>query len=146
MKLFCTALLIGGCSLAAQAQLNVAYHQSNLPFVGLSYDFGRFHPELRVGTDAFTSDLNPELTLNYKFVNQQDFYVYAGVGGRTNTLSGGVVPLGIVAFPFASRRVGFHTEVALLGLGDYGTVLRGSWGIKFNLGNAEKKAASPVQP
>lgn len=146
MKLLYTALLMGGSSLAAQAQLNVAYHQSSLPFVGVSYDLRRFHPELRVGTDAFTSDLNPELTLNYKFINREDFYVYGGLGARTNAFAGGVVPVGIVAFPFASRRVGFHTEVAVIGLGDYGTVLRGSWGLKLNLGRADKSPTPSVQP
>lgn len=146
MKLFITALLIGGSRPAAQAQLNVAYHQSNLPFVGISYDVRRFHPELRVGIDAFTSDLSPELTLNYKFLSREDFYVYAGLGGRANAFAGGVVPVGIVAFPFASRRVGFHTELAVIGLGDSGAVLRGSWGIKLGLGRAEKIPAPPVQP
>jgi len=137
MKKVYLLLTICGASLSAKAQVNVAYHQSALPFASVSYDFGRFHPDLRVGTDAFTSNLNPELTLNYKFVNKEDYYVYGGIGARTNDLAGAVVPVGVVVFPFAKKRLGFHTELAVIGIGDYGTVLRGSWGIKFRFGREE---------
>jgi len=126
------------CSLPAQAQFNAAYHQSALPFASVSYDFQRFHPDVRVSTDAFTSDLSAELTLNYKFVNKEDYYVYGGIGGRTNRLAGGVVPLGFVVFPFAKKRLGFHSEIAVIGLGESGTVLRGSWGLKFRFGKLEE--------
>ncbi|HEX8425844.1 hypothetical protein [Hymenobacter sp.] len=137
-KLFYSMLLVGSPGIAAHAQFNVAYHQSNLPFVAASYDFGRFHPDFRVSTDAFTSSLNPELTLNYKFVNKEDYYVYAGLGARTNGLAGGVLPVGAVVFPFAKKRLGFHSELALIGIGENGTVLRGSWGIKFRFGRIEE--------
>jgi len=138
MKTLYTLVLVCVSSIAAHAQFNVAYHQSNLPFVGLSYDFNRFHPEFRVGTDTFTSNLSPELTLNYKFVNKKDFYVYGGIGARTNQLAGAVVPVGVVVFPFAKKRLGFHSELAVIGIGNDGTVLRGSWGIKFRFGRAEE--------
>ncbi|MBC8082556.1 MAG: hypothetical protein H7Z21_05035 [Hymenobacter sp.] len=137
MKILCAILSACFGSLTAQAQLNVAYHQSNLPFVSISYDFQRLHPDFRINVDAFTSDLSPELTLNYKFLNKEDFYVYGGIGARTNQLAGGVIPAGIVAFPFASKRLGFHSELAVIGIGDSGTVLRGSWGIKFRFGKEE---------
>jgi hypothetical protein len=137
-KLYYSLFLVGFTNVAAHAQLNVAYHQSNLPFVAASYDFGRFHPDFRVNVDAFTSDLSPELTLNYKFVNKEDYYVYAGVGARTNSLAGGVLPVGAVVFPFAKKRLGFHSELAVIGIGEYGTVLRGSWGIKFRFGHTEE--------
>lgn len=106
MKKIYLLLAICGASLSARAQLNVAYHQSGLPFASISYDFGRFHPDFRVGTDAFTSSLDPELTLNYKFVNKEDYYVYSGLGARTNNASGIVVPAGVVVFPFAKKRLG----------------------------------------
>ncbi|HEX8325936.1 MAG TPA: hypothetical protein VF629_00240 [Hymenobacter sp.] len=136
-KSYYSALLVCATATTAQAQLNVAYHQSNLPFVAASYDFGRFHPDFRLSTDAFTAGLSPELTLNYKLLNKDDYYVYAGVGGRTNNLAGGVLPVGVVAFPFAKKRLGFHTELAVIGIGN-GTVLRGSWGIKFRFGRTEE--------
>jgi len=131
-------LTICGASLSAHAQFNVAYHQSGLPFASVSYDFGRFHPDLRVGTDAFLSNLNPELTLNYKFVNKEDYYVYGGIGARTNDLAGAVVPVGLVVFPFAKKHLGFHTELAVIGISEDDAVLRGSWGIKFRFGRAEE--------
>ncbi|OUJ73410.1 hypothetical protein [Hymenobacter crusticola] len=138
MKKLYLLVTICGTSAAAHGQLNVAYHQSALPFASISYDFGRFHPDFRVGVDAFTSNLNPELTLNYKFVNKEDYYVYGGIGGRTNNLAGAVVPVGVVVFPFARKRLGFHTELAVIGIGENGTVLRGSWGVKFRFGRAEE--------
>ncbi|HEX8505978.1 MAG TPA: hypothetical protein VF630_11485 [Hymenobacter sp.] len=140
MKTLYPVLILFIClnSLPAQAQFNVAYHQSALPFASLSYDFQRFHPDIRVSTDAFTSDLSAELTLNYKFVNKDDYYVYGGIGGRTNRIAGGVVPIGLVVFPFAKKRLGFHSEVAIIGLGESGTVLRGSWGLKFRFGKPEE--------
>ncbi|MBC6610482.1 hypothetical protein H8B15_06090 [Hymenobacter sp. BT507] len=138
MKKIYLLLAMCGAGLSAHAQLNVAYHQSGLPFASVSYDFGRFHPDFRVGTDAFTSSLDPELTLNYKFVNKEDYYVYGGLGARTNNLAGAVVPVGIVVFPFAKKRLGFHTELSVIGISEDAAVLRGSWGIKFRFGRAEE--------
>jgi len=40
------------------AQLNIGFHQSNLPFIGVGYELGdNFYPELRVGTDQYIEDL-----------------------------------------------------------------------------------------
>ena len=50
------------------AQLGVSFNQSNLPFLGLSYEINnKLLPELRIGTDNYFDDTSLELAINYIF-------------------------------------------------------------------------------
>jgi len=112
------------------AQLGVAYHQSNLPFIGVNYEFGeKFRPELRIGTDNFFADTSLELVATYDILNKEEFEVYAGIGGRIESFTGIVVPIGLNIYPHTTKQFGFQIEVAPL-IGD-SVVLRGSWGIRY---------------
>ncbi|MCC9165587.1 hypothetical protein [Pontibacter harenae] len=128
-------LLTGG---KAFSQFNAAYHQSSLPFASVSYDFNRFHPDLRLSTDVLTRDLSAELTLNYKFINKDSYYMYSGLGFRGNNFQGFVLPVGLTVFPFERKMFGFHSEVAVIGLGNDVPALRGSWGIKVRFARGEE--------
>ena len=112
------------------AQLGVSFHQSNLPFVGLSYEINnRFLPELRVGTDNYFQDTSLELAVNYIFMRNETVNGYAGVGGRVGILEGLVVPVGLNIYPFDTKNFGFQIEVAPIVRES--SVLRGSWGIRY---------------
>ena len=127
-----TVCILLFCS-TAQAQLGLSYHQSNLPFAGVSYGIGeRFLPEFRVGTDNFFEDTSLELVVNYVFVKQESIQAYAGLGLRAQILEGPLLPLGVNIYPFERKDFGFHMELAgLFGDGEGGALLRGSWGIRY---------------
>jgi len=115
----------------AFAQFGVSAHQSNLPFIGLNYELkDRFLPELRAGIDTQLENMSLEAVVTYQFLNKEDFEVYAGLGGRVNTLAGLVVPLGVHFFPFPSKTFGFHIELAPI-ISEGSTIVRGSWGIRY---------------
>jgi hypothetical protein len=55
------------------------HHQSNLPLRRLPHVTSSvFIPSCGL-VSTLLPDLSPELTLNYKFINKEDYYVYAGV-------------------------------------------------------------------
>jgi hypothetical protein len=126
-------LLIFFLSTNAFAQLGLSFHQSNLPFAGVSYGIGeRFLPELRLGTDNFFEDTSLELVVNYVFVQQESLQAYGGLGVRAQIFEGLLIPLGINVYPFEEKKFGFHMELAgLFGDGEGGGLLRGSWGIRY---------------
>lgn len=112
------------------AQLGVSFHQSNLPFVGISYEIkNRFSPEIRVGTDNYFHDTSLELAVNYIFKRNETVNVYAGLGGRIGFLEGLVVPVGLNIYPFDTKNFGFQIELAPIVRES--SVLRGSGGIRY---------------
>lgn len=119
-----------GVSSAAFSQVAVSFHQSNLPFVGVSYDINeRLRPELRIEVDSYLTDVPLELVLIYDIVNNEDYEFCVGLGGRTQEYNGLVVPLGVNIYPFENKSFGFMVELApILGEND---ILRGSWGIRY---------------
>lgn len=132
MKAF-SVLLFLLLPLSAFAQFGVAYHQSGLPFVSLSYEIdGRFRPELRPGTDSFFDNLPLELAMVYDILDEEDYEFYAGLGGRINGFEGVVIPIGLNVYPLTNKNVGVHIELApIIGNAD---ILRGSWGIRYRFG------------
>lgn len=114
----------------SHAQLGVAYHQSNLPFVGINYQIGNaVIPAVRLGVDSFLEEVPVELAVNFIVKKNEDYQIYAGLGGRFNFDSGIVIPVGVNLYPLENKNFGFHIEVAALP-GDF-EVLRGSWGIRY---------------
>ncbi|PRX52127.1 hypothetical protein [Salegentibacter salegens] len=112
------------------SQLNVSYHQSNLPFIGVGYDINqRLTPELRLGTDQFISDMSLEAVLTYKFIKKEDYDFYGGLGYRVNAFEGLVAPVGLNFYPFNEKKFGFHIEAAPILLD--ADILRGSFGIHY---------------
>ncbi len=120
------------------AQLGVSFNQSNLPFVGISYEINnRFIPELRIGTDNYIADTSLELAVNYIFKRTEMVNIYVGLGGRLGDFEGLVVPIGLNIYPFEKKNFGFQME--LTPILRESSLLRGSWGIRYRFGN--KKAA-----
>lgn len=114
----------------ASAQFGVSFHQSNLPFVGVSYEINdRFVPEVRVGTDNYFEDISFEAVLMYQIINHEDYEFYTGLGVRTNGFTGVVIPVGVNIYPFDIKQFGFHIELTPI-IGEEG-LLRGSWGIRY---------------
>ena len=112
------------------AQLGVSFHQSNLPFVGISYEINnRFIPELRIGIDNYVEDMSLEFAVNYIFKRNELVNVYAGVGGRIGIFEGLVVPVGLNIYPFEKKNFGFQIELAPI-LSEV-SILRGSGGIRY---------------
>jgi hypothetical protein len=112
------------------AQPGINFHQSNLPFLGFTYELGeRFLTEFRISTDVHINSFSPEIVATYKFIRREDYFFYTGLGGRYNILTSLVVPVGVAIFPFESKKIGFHIEAAPF-LGDI-LILRGSWGIRY---------------
>jgi len=128
-KLIGLAILI---SFTSYAQFGVGIHQSTLSFAGFNYQFGeRFIPELRFGTQEFFEELSAELVLNAVIAKNEEYQFYAGIGGRVMLIPGLVIPVGINIYPFENKRFGFQAELAALISDDTGSVLRGSWGIRY---------------
>ena len=115
------------------AQFGVNFHQSNLPFVGLNYEIkNRLRPELRIGTDNYFEETTLEAVVTYDLVEKPDYEVYAGIGGRISKFEGLVVPVGVNVYPFSIKQFGFHIELA--GLVGEASLIRGSWGIRYQFG------------
>lgn len=112
------------------AQIGISYHQSNLPFVGISYEINnRFLPELRIGTDNYIGDTSLELVINYIFKRNETVNIYAGLGGRIGSFEGLVIPVGLNIYPFDQKNFGFQIELAPI-LRET-SLLRGSGGIRY---------------
>lgn len=112
------------------AQLGVSFNQSNLPFVGISYEINnKFLPELRIGIDNYIEDISLELAVNYIFMRNETVNVYAGIGGRVGTFEGLVIPVGLNIYPFEKKNFGFQIELAPI-LTEV-SLLRGSGGIRY---------------
>ena len=68
MKKIVLLAFFGLFSLTVFSQTTITFHQSNLPFIGVNYQFGeRFIPEFRVGTDSYFENMSAELAANYIF-------------------------------------------------------------------------------
>lgn len=138
-KIFTLLVIVIGSASICHGQIGIAYHQSNLPFVGINYEFkDRFRVEPRIGVDNFLDDVSIELIATYDVVNKQDFEIYAGFGLRAGDFSGPVVPVGLNLFPFEDKRFGFHMEIAAVAFFEDDSVLRGSWGIRYRFLRREK--------
>lgn len=112
------------------AQFGVSFHQSNLPFVGLNYETkSRLRPELRIGTDTYFEAISVEGIVSYDLINNDDYELYAGLGGRLNGFAGLVIPVGLNIYPLPAKQIGVHIELAPI-IGD-ANLLRGSWGIRY---------------
>lgn len=134
MKKIYAVLLLLFITTTSYAQFGVSFNQSNLPFVGLSYEINnRLLPELRIGTDNYFEDTSLELTVSYIFKRNETVNVYAGVGGRVQILEGIVVPVGLNIYPFEEKNFGFQIELA--GILQESSLLRGSWGIRYRFSN-----------
>ncbi len=129
MKQLITLILLVG-SLAIFGQFGINIHQTNLPFVGLNYEIkDKLRPELRIGTDDYFENISMEGIITYDFLNKDDYEFYAGLGIRANAFTGLVIPFGINIYPLATKKFGFHIELAPI-IGD-SDILRGSWGIRY---------------
>lgn len=129
ISFFSLFMLLG--AIQAHAQWGVSYHQSGLPFVGINYTFSeRFMPELRLGTDRYFDDFTLEPTINYQYVQREEYQLYAGIGVLiTDNTAGVVIPAGLLLYPFENKKFGFHMEVTPI-IMDY-SIFRGSWGIRY---------------
>jgi len=123
-------LLILFIPLLSFGQFGVSFHESTMPFFGVSYEFGeRFRPEIRLGTNNYFEDISLETVFTYDILNKPDYELYAGLGYRFDAFSGMVIPIGLNFYPFAKKNFGFHIEVAPI-LFD-ADILRGSLGIRY---------------
>jgi hypothetical protein len=132
MKKTLLIALFGLFTLSAFSQTTVSFHQSNLPFIGVNYQFGeRFIPEFRIGTDQFFENISLELAGNYILKNEERYEFYAGLGVRVGSFEGLVVPVGLNIYPFEQKDFGFHIEGApIIGFND-SSLFRGSFGIRY---------------
>lgn len=111
-------------------QFGISFHQSNLPFVGFSYEINnKLRPELRVGIDNLFEQTSIEGILTYDLANKEDYELYAGLGLRVNGFAGLIIPLGLNIYPLPTKQFGFHIEIAPI-IGEL-SLLRGSWGIRY---------------
>ncbi len=125
--IICTLIILPSI---AFGQIGISFHQTNLPFVGVSYEIkNKLRPELRIGTDNYFEDISIEGIITYDIVNNEDYEMYVGLGGRVNAFSGLVIPLGLNVYPLTAKQFGFHIELAPI-IGEP-SLLRGSWGIRY---------------
>jgi len=130
-------LIVGLAPSVTYGQFGVNFHQSNLPFAGINYEFAeRFRPEVRIGTDNYFEDLSVEGIFTYDILNKDNYEFYGGLGARAEDFTGLVIPIGLNFYPFSTKNFGFHIELAPI-LGDE-NILRGSWGIRYRF----KKSAT----
>jgi len=127
-KLFCLLAIL--CPFVNHAQFGAAYHQSQLSFAAVNYEFkDRFRPEFRISTNVFDEDISPEFVFLYDILNKPDYEFYVGIGGRAIVDEGLVIPVGLNIYPLPQKQFGFHLEIAPI-ISDVG-ILRGSWGIRY---------------
>lgn len=127
---FIVVLSIFFISNTSFAQIGISFNQSNLPFVGISYEINnRFLPELRIGTDNYIGATSLELAVNYIFKRNETVDVYAGLGIMVGNFRGIVVPVGLNIYPFDNKNFGFQIELTPI-VGGTG-ILRGSGGIRY---------------
>jgi hypothetical protein len=125
----------------AFGQFKVGYNQSNLPFIGVSYEIKeKFRPELRIGTDTYFEYISLEGIVSYDIVNKEDYEFYGGLGFNESLFQWGglVIPIGFNFYPLTNKCFGFQIELApIFGESNF---LRGSLGIgyKFRSTQAEK--------
>lgn len=114
----------------AFGQFGIDYNQSNLPFVGISYELkDRFRPEIRIGTDSYFEDISLEGILTYDILNNTDYEFYGGLGFRNQNFNGLVIPVGFNFYPLPTKDFGFQIELAPI-IGEL-NILRGSLGIRY---------------
>ncbi|MCE7055339.1 hypothetical protein LZF95_11695 [Algoriphagus sp. AGSA1] len=132
MKKILLIALFGLFSFASFSQTTIVFHQSNLPFVGVNYQFGeRFIPEFRLGTDSYLESMSAELVANYIFKKNDRFEFYGGGGLRVGSFDGIVIPVGLNIYPFEQKDFGFHIEGApIIGFND-DSLFRGSFGLRY---------------
>ncbi|WP_339754385.1 hypothetical protein [Algoriphagus aquimarinus] len=132
MKKIVLLAFFGLFSLTVFSQTTITFHQSNLPFIGVNYQFGeRFIPEFRVGTDSYFENMSAELAANYIFKKTDRFEFYGGAGLRVGSFDGVVVPIGLNIYPFEQKDFGFHIEGApIIGFND-DSIFRGSFGLRY---------------
>ena len=124
--------------LFAFAQFGVNFHQSNLPFVGVNYEFkNKLRTELRIGTNNYFDATTLEGVITYDMVDRDDYEIYAGIGGRVINFEGLVIPIGVNVYPLSTKQFGFHIELAPL-IGE-SSVLRGTWGIRYQFGRGKRQ-------
>lgn len=113
------------------SQLGVSFHQSNLPFFGVNYQFkSKFRAELRLGVDNYIENTSVEAVVTYDFIKNEDYEFYGGLGLRGSNENGGaVIPFGLNVYPLNVKKFGFHIEIAPIIEED--AILRGSWGIRY---------------
>ncbi|MBN7814408.1 hypothetical protein [Algoriphagus pacificus] len=132
MKKLLIIAFFGLISVSSYSQTTITFHQSNLPFLGVNYQFGeKFIPEFRVGTDTFFETMSAELVANYIFTKTDRFEFYGGAGLRVGAFDGVVVPIGLNIYPFEQKDFGFHIEGAPTVAFDDGSLFRGSFGIRY---------------
>jgi hypothetical protein len=116
----------------------VNFHQSSLPFVGVNYEIkSKLRPELRIGTDNYFDATTLESVITYDMVDKDDYEIYAGIGGRVINFEGLVIPIGVNVYPLSTKQFGFHIELAPL-IGE-SSVLRGTWGIRYQFGRGKSR-------
>lgn len=129
---------------AASAQVGVSFHQSNLPFVGVQYNFGGvpIMAEFRLSTDRDFEDISPEIVATYSFIHKPQHQVYGGLGLRVNVFEGIVIPIGVKVYPLQNfSGLGLHIELApSIATNEYDSesILRGSWGFHYIFGRNEE--------
>src|SRR5690606_6928996 len=125
------SMLLALVSTTAQAQWGIAYHQSSIPFAGISYEaLQRVRPEVRVSTDTFFEEVSLEGVVVYDILHKREYELYAGAGIKTNEFSGWVIPVGANLYPLNTKTFGFHIELSPI-LGEDYDILRGSFGIRY---------------
>jgi hypothetical protein len=135
MRRLITLLLALGTT-TSFAQFGVSFHQTNLPFIGLNFEFNeRIRPELRIGTDNYFNDLSGEVVVTYDIVNHDDYEFYAGAGVRGGVFEGVTIPVGVNVYPLPYKNFGFHIELTPILNED--PILRGSWGIRYKFRRSE---------
>ena len=113
------------------SQLEVGFHQSFIPFIGVNYEvINKLRPEFRIGTDRFFEDVYLEFDINYTLKSTENYDFYAGLGVSSEPFPGMVIPFGMKIYPFErDRNFGFHIELSPIFTDD--VLLRGSWGIRY---------------
>ncbi len=136
MKKFLLAIIALAPSFAF-CQLGVSFHQSNLPFVGVNYEFkNKLRTELRISTDVYLEDVTAEGVLTYDFLKRLDYEFYGGIGLRANSETGALaIPVGVNIYPLPFKQFGFHIELAPIIEESF--ILRGSWGIRYKFKKAD---------
>lgn len=113
---------------SGQAQIEVGYHHSQIPFIDFSYEvYENTKPHLRIGTNTNFGSSNLELDITYDYLNKDFYELYAGLGGNL-FFESITIPIGMNMYPFDHQNFGFHMEITPIIQDE---ILRGTFGIRY---------------
>lgn len=130
MKTFPLLILFVLLAGAVHAQLGVSLNTGSLSFAEVNYEWNRrILVGVRMDTEAYLESAGPEAIAAYVIRAQPWADAYVGLGYKTQSLNGPLIPMGLNVYPFDYPQLGLSMELAVLY--PEALVLRSTIGLRY---------------